>query len=172
MKNSSGFSLLEVMIAMTIMMIAFSSILMIQSSSIQNSIKAKNMNIVSMLARNKMVEFELEWEGKSFSELSKEQAGTFPTPYEDYQRKKQVKEVKFPSLEAIFSSAGGSGNADEGASQQDQATTRIARIMTAYLNKAIREVVVSISWQRGKGRQEFVLSTYWIDLNAEFSINE
>jgi hypothetical protein len=158
------------MIAMTIMMIAFSSILMIQSSSIQNSIKAKNMNIVSMLARNKMVEFELEWQDKAFSELSKEQGGTFPDPYQDYQWKKQVKEVKFPSLEMVL--GGGASNQSEEANSPDETVTRIGRIVTAYLNKAVREVVVTVSWARGKGRQEYSLTTYWVDMNADFSINE
>jgi hypothetical protein len=44
--------------------------------------------------------------------------------------------------------------------------------MSSYLSKAIREVTVTITWQRGSGTQNFSVSTYWVNLNHEFSLSE
>ena len=69
--GETGFTLLETMIASAIMLIAFSAILMIESSSINASLKSKRLNTVTMLAKTKMIETEMELEGKSFSEIQK-----------------------------------------------------------------------------------------------------
>ena len=170
--NRSGFTLLEVLIAMAIMMVAFASIMMVQSSSIQSSIKAKNLNIVSMLARNKLVESELEWEGKRFSELDKEKEGEFKEPFQDFKWKREIKEVKFPTLDLSGAAAGGDTEANPAEAGAADGMSRVGKIITAYLSKGVREVAVTITWKRGKGEQAFTVSTYWIDLDAEFSINE
>ena len=52
MVNSKGFTLLEVMIAMAIMMVAFTAILMVESNSLNTSSRSKQMNLISMLAKN------------------------------------------------------------------------------------------------------------------------
>ncbi len=156
------------MIAMAIMMIAFASILMVQSSSLQTSMKSRQMNIVSMLARNKMIESELEWEGKAFSEIDKEKLGQFKAPYEDYRWKRLIKEVKFPKLN--FGAGGDSGGTGE--SGTSDTADRTGKIITAYLTKAVREVVITITWKKGTGEQHVDLTTYWINLDAEFSLNE
>src|SRR6478735_4350708 len=79
-----GFTLLEVIIAMAIMTLAFSSILAVEMGSINASARAKQMNIVAMLAKNQMVETEYKIEGKKFDEVKKEESGAFPSPYQDY----------------------------------------------------------------------------------------
>ena len=173
--DSRGFTLLEVMIAMAIMMVAFASIMMVQSSSIQSSIKAKNLNIVSMLAHNKMVESELEWEGKKFAEIDKEKEGEFKEPFQDFRWKREIKEVKFPTLDlagAAGDSGGDAGDTNPAEAGAADGMSRVGKIITAYLSKGVREVAITIFWKKGKGEQAFTVSTYWIDLDAEFSINE
>ncbi len=164
--SNGGFTLLETMIAMAIMMIAFASILMVQSSSLRSAMKAKQMNVVAMLARNKMVESELEWEGKPFSEIQKEKTGTFEE-YPEYTWVRKIEEVKFPA----FNIGAGSGEEGEVAAGGDM-LTRVGRVVTAYFSKAVRQVKVTVSWKKGTGEQSFTVATYWIDLEAEFSINE
>ena len=74
--SNAGFTLLETMIAMAIMMVAFSSILMVESSSINSSMRTKQLNVVAMLAKNIMVESEYLFEGKTFDEFKKEETGS------------------------------------------------------------------------------------------------
>jgi prepilin-type N-terminal cleavage/methylation domain-containing protein len=174
-RAEEGFTLLEVMIAMAIMMVAFASILMVQSSSIEASIKAKRMNVVGMLAKSLMIDTELMFQGKPFAELKKEEAGQFKEPYQDYAWKRTVKEVKFPNLD--FSSAAGGAAGDKAAdnTQQegdDRSTEIMTRLITKFLSNAVREVTVTVSWKKGTGSQSFAVSTYWVDLNSEFAISE
>ncbi len=75
---------------MTIMVLAFASILAVECNSINATTRAKQMNIVAMLARNKMIETEYKIEGKTFDEIKKEEGGTFAAPYEIYRWKTEV----------------------------------------------------------------------------------
>jgi type II secretion system protein I len=81
-RNPQGFTLLEVLIAMAIMALALSSILSVESGSINASARAKQMNIVAMLVKNQMIKTEYEIEGKSFDEVEKEKSEAFEAPYE------------------------------------------------------------------------------------------
>jgi general secretion pathway protein I len=163
---SKGFTLLEVVIAMAIMTLAFSSILAVEMGSINASSRAKQMNIVAMLAKNQMVDTEYKIEGKSFDEVKKEDSGTFEAPYQDYRWKTTVRELKFPPI------AGGAAAQSKGAEGGNQVTELLTKLITNFLSKALREVTVTVFWKRGTAEQSFSLSTYWVDLNYEFKLTE
>lgn len=162
----SGFTLLETLIAMAIMVVAFASILAVESGSIRASEHAKQLNIVAMLAKNTMVDLEYKFEGKTFDEFKKEDSGTFDAPYENYQWKTEIKEIKFPNLN--FGSSGGANKNEENGDTEEM----LMKLITNFFNKAMREAVVTISWKRGTGEQSFTLSTYWVNLNNEFQLTE
>lgn len=172
-RNEHGFTLLETMIAMGIMLVAFASILMVESASIESSIKARQMNVVSMLAQNAMIEAELEFQGKPFNEVKEEESGQFDEPYQEYTWTRKIKEIKFPSLNL---NAGGGGGESEDGGGGDSDNTRqgetLTKLLTNYLSKAIREVTVTVTWKRGEGQRSYSLSTYWVDLNHEFALSE
>ncbi len=170
MKNNDGFTLLEVIIAMAIMAVAFGSILAVEQGSINASARAKQMNIVGMLARNQMIELEYKVQGKAFQEVKKEEDGVFQSPYEDYKWKTKVKEIKFPNMKAGATSSEKSSNG--GSDGDNQSAELLSKLVTQYLSKAIREISVTISWKRGSGEQSYSLSTYWVNLNEEFKFTE
>lgn len=167
-----GFTLLEVMIAMAIMVVAFASILMVQSNSLESAAKARQMNVVGMLAKGLMVKTELEIEGKTFSEVKKEDAGQFEDPYQDYKWAREIKEVTFPNLNLSGVGPGADSSGGAAGSGTTDMTDKLTKLMTKHLSKAIREVKITVSWKRGKGEQHYNLSTYWVDLNHEFSVTE
>lgn len=170
--SQAGFTLLETLIAITIMTLAFASILMVQSNAIQSSARAKQMNVVAMLAKNVMVQSELEIEGKTFDEVKKEHTEQFKEPFQDYTWTRIIKEIEFPSLGA---SGGGGGGANGGGASddagQDQMSEQLTKLVTQFFSKAVREVTVTVSWKQGKGEKSFSLSTYWVDLNHEFQLS-
>jgi len=185
--GTDGFTLLETIIALAIMVVAFASIIMAESNSIQASIHAKEMNIVAMLARNKMIETEYKIEGKTFDEYKKEENGTFETPYQDYKWLTEVKEIEFPNLTSIQSagqspSGGGgsstSGNGTQGADANSGFAETITKLLTKYLSKSLREVTITVSWKNTNGgklakdTKKFSLTTYWVDLNHDFDLSE
>lgn len=167
LKNpDSGFTLLEVLIAMSIMLVAFASILMVQSSAISSSVKTKHMTIVGMLSKGLMVETERKIEGKTFDEVSKEEKGIFPEPYQDYRWVKEIKEMELPQI-----SGGGGAAKTEGSEEgSDASTEMLTKLITQFLSKSLREVTITVFWKRGTGEQKFQLTTYWVDLNHEFQI--
>lgn len=168
--GEAGFTLLEVMIAIAIMLVAFASILMVESGSINTAARARKMNVVSMLAKNVMVEAERDMRGKPFNELKEETSGEFKEEaFQDFRWKRVIKEVKLPSL-----NMGGGGDQEGGGDTggQTREAEIMTRLLTNYLSKAVREVTVTVSWKQGPGEQSFILSTYWVDLGADFAITE
>jgi type II secretion system protein I len=163
-QGEQGFTLLEVVIAMAIMVITFASILAVEGGALNASARAKQMNIVAMLAKNKMVETEFKFEGKAFTEVKTEEAGTFEDPYQDYRWKSSIKEMKFPNLGMAASKPGGGG--------PDQFTEMLTRLISNFFSKAIREVSVTVLWKKGAKDQTYTLSTFWVDLNYEFQLTE
>lgn len=170
-RRTKGFTLLEVVIALAIMTVAFGSILAVQGGAVNASARAKQMNIVSMLAKNKMVETEFKIQGKAFDEVQKTEGGTFEPPYEDFTWRSVIKEVKFPRIN--FSGGGGSG-ADKGKenNQSAEMVEMISKLITTHLSKSLREVTVTVAWKQGTKEQTFDLQTFWVDLNHEFSATE
>lgn len=175
-RNNQGFTLLEVMIAIAIMVIAFTSILIIQSSSLKATERARHLTIVAMLAREKMIDAEHEFEGKAFNEVDETKEGTFDAPFSEFSWKREIKEVEFPSLGGgSFSGNGGGENSDDdavggdgGGGNNSQADS-IAKAVSKYISKSLREVNVTISWKAGKSLKTYSLSTYWVDFGNEIS---
>lgn len=175
-QDNPGFTLLEVLIAMAILVVALASILMVESGSIRATTRAKQMSVVGMLARNLMIDTEFKIQDKPFDEISKETSGKFDAPYAEYTWKTSVKELKFPQLNALGSTATGAGGAGaqnpSGSTGTNQQGEMVGRVITNFLSKAIREVTVSIIWKKGTAEQSYSVSTYWVDLNYELSLTE
>ena len=159
--GNSGFTLLEVMIALAIMTVAFAAILTSQSSSISLTIKTKELNLAGWLAHNKMIESEHLLEGKPFSELSKEETKSFEAPFERFSWKREFRELKFPDLTQAVKEGQGI----------PEPSRILGKAITKYLNDSVREMVITILWKRGADEQQMVLTTYLIDLNAEFNFS-
>ena len=167
--NTQGFTLLETMIAMTIMMIAFASVVAVQSSSLESALRSRQMNIVGMLAANAMRMTEVETFARPFSELKPEESGQFDAPYEDYTWTRTIKEVKLPNLMGLADAQKEKDPNDE--NQNGAMIDMIGKMMTNYLSKSLREISITINWTRGRAKQEYTVTTYWIDMNGDFQLN-
>lgn len=159
--RQDGFTLLEVMIAVAIMVVAFTAILTSQSSSIQLVIKSKEINTATWLARNKMLESEHLFEGKPFEELEKEKEENFPEPFGQYKWRREVKEVKFPDFSLPTKEETGI----------PEPLRIVTQTLTRYFNQTIRELVVTVEWRRGTAEQKVQVSTYLVDLSKEFDFS-
>lgn len=189
--DEHGFTLLEVLIALAIMVICFASVLSVESGAINASARAKTMNIVQMLAKNQMIETEYRIQGQIFDAINKKDGGKFPDPYQDYRWTTTVKQIDFPNLSGIINAAasgggggggsggggggGGGGGADSSANAGAQQPVsdigqQVSRLVTQYLSQAVREVTVTIYWKKGEGEQRYSVSTYWVDLGHDFQI--
>ena len=134
------------------MTLAFTAIFSVELSSISASSRAKQVNIVAILANNLLVDSEYLMEGKAFNELKTKDAGVFERPFEKYRWTREIKTIKFPSL---------TGNANSGT----QIMSQLSGAVTTYISEALREVALSVIWTAGKTEQTYSLSTYWVDLS-------
>ena len=73
LKSDEGFTLLEVLISLGIMVLIFSIFFIVQSNSIRATERSVDMSVVAMLAKNTITEMELDLEGKTFSEVKEEE---------------------------------------------------------------------------------------------------
>lgn len=158
--NQSGFSLLEVMIALTILALALSAVLTSESGSIASNIRTKEYNMAVWLARNILTESEHLYEGKSFSEIPKKETKSFTTPYERFKWNREIRDIKFPDFSIP------TGKDDMGIPEPVRI---LLKSITKYLGDSLREMTVTVSWPRGKGEQKISVTTYLIDLKQEFN---
>ncbi len=170
--NSStlGFTLIEVVFALAIMTLAFSSILSVESGSINATTRAKQMNVVGMLAKNQMVETEYKIQGKKFDEIQKEESGTFESPFQDYRWKTNIKDLTFPNIMGGGASAGGKSTDNASPAGAAPGADQITQLISGFFSKALREVTVSVLWKQGAKEQSFSISTFWVDLNYELNL--
>ncbi len=78
-KQDAGFTLLEVMVAMSILAIGLVAVLQMQSQSISMSTEARFLTTASLLAQHKMADIEA-----AASLDNREQKGDFAPDYPDY----------------------------------------------------------------------------------------
>jgi prepilin-type N-terminal cleavage/methylation domain-containing protein len=168
--SKSGFTLLEVMIAIGILAIGIGAILVAENNSLDVTIRAKRMNTVATLARNIMVEAEREIQGKPFLEIRTESFGKFDAPFAEYSWERKIKEITFPKI--MSQNQGGAEGKAGGETPVDPNVERVVKIATNYLSKASREVTVTILWKDKGEEQKFSVSQYWVDLNHEFKMAE
>jgi general secretion pathway protein I len=169
----SGFTLLEVMVSMAIMLFAYTAMYGTQNNSIRGAERARDITMVSYLAKNAMIETEMLLEGKKFGELDKEKTGVFPAPNEKYSWKREIVEIEFPDISKIMSQSEEENNSGSSDTPSPSAQMgQMAKLVSNFLSKSIREVKITILWKQGKFDQQFTVSQYWVDLNNEFSISE
>jgi len=169
-QNDRGFTFLELMIALGILMILVSFVELSKSNTINALLRSRRMTVVATLLKNKMIETENEFQGKPFNELKTEETGDFKgEDYQDYKWSREVKELEFPDLSKLFNKLTGAGGEDgestEGSGNQIQ--DQAFKSLTEYLTKTIRVVSVSVIWDEGQGARQQTVNMYLVDLKSE-----
>ncbi len=153
------------MIAMVIMVVAFTAIYTSQSGSILQTAKTKDYNLAGFLLQNLMVESEHLLEGKPFGELKKTESGDYKEPFAKFKWKREIIEIQFPNI----TGDGSSENNQQSEDEKKDSTKLLTQAVTKYLTDSIRELKVTVSWKKGDGMQNISISTYLVDLNQKFN---
>jgi general secretion pathway protein I len=95
----SGFTLLEIMIALAIVSIAMVSLLALANRSIGVHDRLQRMTTATLLAQQKMAETELKSERGAA--LETELQGTFNEPHIDYRWQIAYEETPLPSIKMV-----------------------------------------------------------------------
>lgn len=139
----TGFTLLEVMVAVAILSISLMVLMNISGNTLVMSGRSEMMTVATMLAQKKMTEIELELKrGMKLNEFpdEKSEEGKFDDPYEDFSWAVEIKKVELPAPVT----------GEKGSIQE-----MIGRNLTKEISNTIRELKVTVKWEE-LGEQESI----------------
>lgn len=147
-----GFTLLEVMIALTILAMSLSVLMTAQSSALRNAGLARDVTVASLLARSKMIDVEREIFDEGFTTGEQVEKGDFGDEgYEDFKWEYRLTEVEL-DLSLMEDMCGASGDdiaADECGAMIGGLGGMVEPLVQRIAN-AVRMVELSVSWPIGR----------------------
>jgi general secretion pathway protein I len=163
LKASSGFSLIEVLIAMLILSGGILVVANSWSGNYNRLQKSRINNTMAHLLQKKMTELELEYKDKPIDEVKEEDGGEFEE-YKGFTWKMKSQEFEMPDLSSALIAQ------NEGT---DDMTLMIVKQVTEYIRKTVKEVTLTVSYRapRAKNviRQE--VTTYFVDFKKEVPLS-
>ncbi len=158
--SSSGFTLIEVIIALAIMASGILVLSMSWSGTFQKMRKTQvNSEVVALLER-KMAEVDLKYKGKPLESIPDSDEGDFGTEYPQYRWKLESRKFEMPSLSDFLGSQEGG---------VDQLTQMTMKVFTEHLSKTIKEVRVTVFYKvpRSKKELDYSVTTFYVDFDKE-----
>ena len=177
-----GFTLLEVMVALGILAGSLVLVSDVVGGALRNHVRARQLDVATLLARTKMVELQAWYERKGFRDFDEGDEGTFED--EGHPEVRWKVEVRRPALElgpeaALAALTGGKKLQDLfPAPDKAPALGPFQGIITAQiqaqltrineqLKKSAREVRLTVSWPGGAGTESFDVVTHLVVLEPE-----
>jgi general secretion pathway protein I len=173
------------MIALAILAGALLTVSEIVGSSLRNHVRARQLEVATLLARAKMVELEVEYERTGFRELDEREDGTFDE--EGHPEIRWSAEVVRPEVDLsadrvlqLFTGKEGGleellaelGATEEGGPQQaGPGAAAVAAALQAQLTtfgetvkRGVRELRLTVTWPEGKREESFTVVTHLVVL--------
>ena len=147
--SKRGFTLLEVMVALSILAITLVAIAGINANSFESSNYARSITVATMLARSKMIDIEMEVQKDGFSDSEKEYDGDFSDEgYESMEWQATVRPIEVDVSKLLGGLLGGDAEEIAGDKLPDQMQS-----MLAGLNGSSVEEVAGGSQEVGQVQQ-------------------
>lgn len=155
-----GFTLIEVLVALMIIAAAVMASSSLWSGNFSVMRKAAlNYDVATILER-KMVETEAKYKDKPIGEIPEEENGDFGEDFPNARWVLKSREMEFPDMTALIMAE---------AEEPNEMLISMMKQMTEYLNKAIKEVQVTVFIKRGKREIEFSATQYFVDYSQPFA---
>ena len=159
-KKNSGFTLIEVLVALVILTGSMIIISNIWSGNKRRVNKISDYHKIVQLMEQKISELEFEWQRKNFSSIPKEEKGTF-NEEKYFSWSVKTKSLILPNPVELMNLA----------EQSQEIVTQVAEITTQFLSEAILEAKLTIHYKRGDLKSDYSLTTYIIDHHKEIEIS-
>ena len=170
-KRSSGFSLLEVVIALAILAMSLTVLLESQAAGVRSAGRSRDLTIATLLARSKMIDIEQELFDEGFVLGESEDDGDFEEEgYSLIKWSSKVSELEIDlsaiaSLCGAFSGGGEGEGEEEGTTEECEATLGGAGAiggaltsLTDELGRSLRLIELKVTWPVGKYEESFNIS--------------
>ncbi|MGZ3771422.1 MAG: prepilin-type N-terminal cleavage/methylation domain-containing protein [Bdellovibrio sp.] len=160
--RKNGFTLIETVMAMVIL----SSGLLLLSNSWSGSFmrvrKTQLTTEVAALLERKMVEIEMEFQGKPLDSIPEEKSDDFGSEYPQYSWKMVSKEFEVPDFSATLTAKAGGA---------DELTLTVMKTLAEHMSKTIKEVKVTVIYKGNKKKPlEFSATQYFVDFDKEIPL--
>jgi len=152
--SNSGFTFIEVLVAMLIFVMAVVASLSVTDGSVRATREAKDISTATWLLQNIMVELETKLETEGFDkgcELKKE--AKFAAPYENYAWKTSCTELDYNLSQTAAQMSEQQKQKDDSSSdaaQENMIEKMILQTASDYMSKALRELHAEVYWKQGK----------------------
>ncbi|MFH0902634.1 MAG: prepilin-type N-terminal cleavage/methylation domain-containing protein [Pseudomonadota bacterium] len=185
---TSGFTLLEVMLALAILLGGLVMLVTTTHDNIRATNRAKYLTVATNLARTRMLDIEEELLHNGFQETDETMEGDFSEEgYRKLDWSAVIEKVELPDpgkLQAAFSdepnSGSGSSNGEDGSGaglasilgDNQSSASGAALILSQFtvvkeiLENAIRKVTLTIRWKMGRTEDSLTVVCYFTDPKA------
>ena len=177
-----GFTLLEVMVALAILAGSLLAISEVVGGALRNHVRARQLDVATVLARGKMVALQAQYERKGFRDFDEDDEGTFDVEGHPEVRWRVL--VRKPTVDlgpdaTLAALTGGKTLQDllpppdqvpQLAPLQGLITSSMNTLLTQIgeqLKKSVREVRLTVSWTGGASVESFDVVTHLVVLQPE-----
>lgn len=158
---STGFSLLEALVAMAILSGALILLSNAWGGAFRSIKKGKQQHEVALLLERKLTELDLEFRNKPLTEIPDEREEDFGKDYPEARWKMKSKKFEFPDLTPMLKS-------DK--ENADPMVEMLFKTLGETINKSVKEVKVTVMFKDGKKTKEFSAVTYFVDYDQAPSL--
>ena len=166
--KQGGFTLLEVMVAFTMIVFIVFATILAQSQGALSNVRNRNIVIATQLARNLINQEELKREGKSLENLEEKQSGSFETN-KDFKWTIEYSKVDFSALTDLIARQANKQEEKSQGQQDPQQMQMVMRIFKDYMEKSVRRMKVTIEWPEGSGTSQQTFSELLVDYDQELN---
>lgn len=175
--RTAGFTLIEVLLASVMFALMIAGVISARNTSLKRVAESRLLSQAQTLSEMKMTEMEIKYQGiidkGGVKSAFGEEAGTFPSPYQDFKWKVEAKEnpmiVGADKLVAFLKAYGMSD--EDSQSQFEQ-----SKLLLANLNKALKEnmieLVVKVTWTEREKDKDFLLVTHLIPKKPKITFSQ
>jgi type II secretion system protein I len=173
--GDTGFTLLEVLIAVAILAVSLSSLMGSQLNSMAATRYARDITAVALLAEQQLIELEFKHRDEGWVSSDVEVEGDFGEQgYDDIEWVCTIHFIELPEYNELVEAKEGvddaSGESDDSMIDAgDQAFSGLGMVwplVKAAIENSIRKVDCTVTWQQGELEQEFTIQTFWTDPQA------
>ena len=173
LRKCFGFTLIEIMISLSILSIGILAIYAAQGNSLRASARAENIETAALLARQimtqKLFDTEQDLQKGTLPDDKAEEHGDFEPPYDNYHWVFSVRKVEIPLLDTGGGNQPGPAGAPSqggtpapGAKNEAPANAQksMAQIVTKKISENVRELNTKILWDELGEEQSMTVTTH------------
>jgi prepilin-type N-terminal cleavage/methylation domain-containing protein len=169
--NQKGFTLLEVLVSMALIVVVAFATILTQSGSLSASTRNRQLIVATHLARNLINKKELFVENKPLDSLPDKETGAFEEPNKDFKWTIEYTKVDFSALtDLIARKAAKDGEKNNESADDIQHGQMVMKIFKDYLEKSVRRMKVTIEWPDGKGTSNQTFAQLLVNYDQELNV--